>query len=1145
MTFVKKVLLWGLGLLFVLIISLIFLAPALIDSPTLKRKIQAVVSRNGIGQIDYDSVYLSLFPLPHIALQKLNFSDTDRFEFTVEILKIYPELLPLMSGRLRLSELYFDKPELKLDFSAKPVDEKYEEKTEEKDYTLLNITDSIAAAIAPLTTYAPNLDMKIIQGQIELFEKGQQSLSIHGLYLTAGLDSMGSRTFEAKLDVTSSDFKVYVGEKMVVIDCDRLRTSLRMDGVKLICSLDDLTLAQPAVRMSGQLIVDPNGPELNLDLNGQGLDVDAIRPVALNLYGNSETVRDIFAYLQGGYIPKINVHFKGENLADFDDLENFIIKGMMQDGDISIADISMDLSEVNGEVKIVDGLLEATRVTARLGESFGRDGFLKAGLVEDNDTFYLDFMLKAQLEQLPDVLENIIDDEAIIREVTQIQNLKGSGEARILLGDTFDEIKTTIEVSGFQFAADYQRVPFPIKILQGQLIFTDYGIKIKDLSGSVGNSFFSGVLLNIQWQKNLSIDIPSGSLTLDADELYPWLASFETLEGELADVKDVKGHLDLSTFSLILPNDLSEKWQMSAKGEARELVLNTKSLPENLYLSSGKFQITPKQLSFQKLKTRLMDADVNLTGTVSGDLRHPEQIDVTLNGVLGSKAVLFFQQKYSLPDAYFVHAPVKFTETQMTWQAATYFSFKGDIVFSNEVTVAADFKYRPGDLSINCLDIVDQTSNAAISFGINENIFNLKFNGQLHGQTLDRIFVSKKWSNSWLKGNLLAAFVKGKLSQSILKGQLKGGNLPIPLDMREPPVIDKFDFIAQKNRIFVKELSVAYQGNQAHLKGNVDMTRDGFIFDLDASAGDLKWNVPEKRPVRFSVKQKRKPEKPLWQYPFTGEIHLAADSFAWENYIFKPFHADISQIRDGVKVKVNKARLCGIDSKGILLINGNEVDMDFQLTAKDQDIDLSYTCLTDNSIQMTGSFDLSGQIKARGKPEDLFRSAQGKFDFIARKGRITKDKKLSRILEVINFTEIVKGKIPDLRTKGFKYETINVHGELVNEILVFKKFYMDGKTLDLVGQGTLDLNSKILEAELLAAPFKTVDTAIRYIPGMHYLKIGNLVSIPVSIKGDVADPEVDIMSTSAVQSSLKDFAERTIKAPIKFFKSVIPGKENE
>ena len=67
---------------------------------------------------------------------------------------------------------------------------------------------------------------------------------------------------------------------------------------------------------------------------------------------------------------------------------------------------------------------------------------------------------------------------------------------------------------------------------------------------------------------------------------------------------------------------------------------------------------------------------------------------------------------------------------------------------------------------------------------------------------------------------------------------------------------------------------------------------------------------------------------------------------------------------------------------------------------------------------------------------------------------------------------------------------------------------MDGETLDLLGKGEINLEDRTVDMQLLAAPFQTVDSIVKHIPGVNYLLAGSLVRIPVSISGHLTDPKV-------------------------------------
>jgi len=1133
----KKIILWGFGSLFILLLAIVLILPTFIDSSSLKKKIQVAVSQKNIGKIDYENAYLSIIPLPHLSIEKIKFSAHERLRADVETLDVYPELLSLFRGQLRVSKVLLDTPEL----TAVLSDEPPEKNDSEKKISQKNLSQRLTDAVAPLAGYSSGLTISIEQGSIRLNEGDKQTIEITDLDLDADIDIPGPRLFNANLDAVSTALTIKQADKKVVIDCDRLKAKLSVDEDNLIFSLEDFRLAQPALKLSGHFTASPDTKGFSLDLNGKDLDVQAIRAAALSLGGDNETVTDTFSYLKGGRIPDIRIQSQSRKLAELGDLDKMIIQGILLDGDISVDDIGMQLTEVSGDALIAKGFLEASGASARLGETTGHDGTLKIGLPEDNFAFHLDLVLNARLDQVPSVLEEIVDPGVFLQELSLIKNIRGSSEGRLILGENLNELNTRLEISEMAFSADYQRLPFPVEIRRGTLLYQENMVSIENLDARAGNSMFSEVLCNVNWEKNIEIDIPAGRLRCDLGEVYPWLSSFAPLQESLSNVREISGVLDLSALRLILPeeiNNTSEQWQFSSTGEVEKVTISTAQLPEPLHLLSGKIQITPDQLLFRNLNAQLMDAEFDLKGSILGNIRKPDSMNVSLYGSLGEKTVQFLIQTGHLPSAYRVHAPVQFANTDITWQSADAFSFKGNTFFPKGAHLFTDFQYKAGDLQINRLDIHDQQLKAELAMDLQNDRVNLKFNGDLHCKTLDQIFVTEKLSDGWIKGNFDVHFARDRLSDSSLEGQLEGKNLKVPIAGSSPLFIDEFALAAKDNSIAVNQFSISYLKNRLDLKGQVDLTPGSlFKLNLDASANDLNWDFVEKNPDETVTLTENQSSFDLWKYPVSGIIKLSAKSVSLNKYTWEPVHAQISREQDTLKIDVSEANLCGTDTLGSIKLDGRTLDLDFQLTAKDRDIATTLDCLDKNQIAMSGLYDLTGQINAGGETETLFHNVKGNFDFNARNGVITKDKKLSRILEVINFTEIVKGRIPDFKTEGFEYETITVNGTFADDMMVLNKLYMDGKTLDLLGTGTFDLDQEVLDVELLASPFKTVDTAIKSIPGINYLMAGNLVSIPVRVRGNTTDPKVSIMSAAEISSNFLDFAEKTIKSPIRMIKN--------
>ncbi len=279
----------------------------------------------------------------------------------------------------------------------------------------------------------------------------------------------------------------------------------------------------------------------------------------------------------------------------------------------------------------------------------------------------------------------------------------------------------------------------------------------------------------------------------------------------------------------------------------------------------------------------------------------------------------------------------------------------------------------------------------------------------------------------------------------------------------------------------------------------------------------------------------------------TDGSQIIADitKLTWKGLIWKPIKARVSYKDDRAEIRFIEAKLCGIDSLGAVSLTDNGLSLNTTLEGKDLDVSTSYTCLTDGRVKMTGNLYFFSRITARGEAGDLIKALRGPLEMNFSDGLIQQDKLLARTLEVLNVTEIVKGRLPDLNTTGLAYKTMTLQGEFDKGKLIINEFIMDGETLHLVGNGEIGLEEQTINVQLLAAPFKTIDSIVKNIPGINYLFAGNIVTIPIRITGSLTDPEVEVMAATAVGSNLFNLAERTIKAPFKLIDALIPWGDKD
>jgi hypothetical protein len=120
-------------------------------------------------------------------------------------------------------------------------------------------------------------------------------------------------------------------------------------------------------------------------------------------------------------------------------------------------------------------------------------------------------------------------------------------------------------------------------------------------------------------------------------------------------------------------------------------------------------------------------------------------------------------------------------------------------------------------------------------------------------------------------------------------------------------------------------------------------------------------------------------------------------------------------------VNIEEAKLCGISTTGVVKVMDQQVSLDVQPASRSRELESTAKCLLDETIRVTGDFELKGRIVAQAKPKDLFSALGGNLEFQAKDGQIYYLVGLARILEFVNLTEVYKGKIPDLKKESLPY----------------------------------------------------------------------------------------------------------------------------
>ena len=299
-------------------------------------------------------------------------------------------------------------------------------------------------------------------------------------------------------------------------------------------------------------------------------------------------------------------------------------------------------------------------------------------------------------------------------------------------------------------------------------------------------------------------------------------------------------------------------------------------------------------------------------------------------------------------------------------------------------------------------------------------------------------------------------------------------------------------------------------GNQIDIKTKT--------LSLDSLLSNVDWG---------SKSSKAKRENPI-------NIDFEADHVTFGKFDLTQVQSLIRLEKDAVIVQIKEADLCGVNTTGDIRIKNGLIQGKLPFSSGTrEDMQPLLVCMIGPDKFMDGKYSLKGLLSSNSTYKDIKSHLNGTSTFRAENGRIYKLSLLSRILSVINVSNVFKGKIPDITQTGFAYKSIVIDAHIENSVIHLDKAVIDGTDMTMIFSGTIDLVKDELNLNCLVAPFKTIDLIIKKIPIVNTMLDGRLISVPVKANGKISDPVVIPLHPSSVGKGLINMMSDLLKTPVK------------
>jgi uncharacterized protein involved in outer membrane biogenesis len=339
-----------------------------------------------------------------------------------------------------------------------------------------------------------------------------------------------------------------------------------------------------------------------------------------------------------------------------------------------------------------------------------------------------------------------------------------------------------------------------------------------------------------------------------------------------------------------------------------------------------------------------------------------------------------------------------------------------------------------------------------------------------------------------------------------------------------------------KNQIRFDEVHTALeQGTLATVKGYVTFTKNPetrlFITSKNAVIDEViaLWSKPAKR-KKPTPKKRGKKVRLL--------IDVEAEKGVIDNFHFQKAKGQI-RLKDNILVihpldfhsgpGYGNGQVLLVDDRdhpSLLKISGHVENFDAEAVSTEL---IRHGSLVSGTLR--GDFYLEGRVGSTFLP-----TSRGEFNVEIRKGVLKKFEALSKVFSLLNISQILALKIPDMATDGMPFNRATGTVQMRQGLLSSENVWVDSEAMNLSLVGNMNLVEKKTDVILVVKPLGTVDKIITKIPVAGWILAGEdkaLVTAHFQIKGKTGAPEVEAIPMTSISRKAQGIFRRIFKLPEK------------
>lgn len=269
----------------------------------------------------------------------------------------------------------------------------------------------------------------------------------------------------------------------------------------------------------------------------------------------------------------------------------------------------------------------------------------------------------------------------------------------------------------------------------------------------------------------------------------------------------------------------------------------------------------------------------------------------------------------------------------------------------------------------------------------------------------------------------------------------------------------------------------------------------------------------------------------------TLKAHLNASEGKWKDLPFQRLHTNVLAENNVLQLHPFDFSAFEGDVTGSLKSDFTAPQPRHTLTCNVQKVssDQLLRAMGVKKQEMTGAMSLQGELSVRGESApDFKRTAHGNVKLKVERGTIRKFSTLSKILSILNVSQLFKLQLPDMVSGGMPFTKITGDFALKDGFASTQNFFLDSNAMNISAVGKMDMVRNELDLTIGVQPLQTVDKVVSKIPIIGWVLVGpdrSLISTYFEAKGKIEDPQVTAIPVKSLAKGVFNIFKRVFELP--------------